>query len=116
MYTRNFRISRKLVAAASAVAITAGLFGAIGSASASEAPAVKVSYADLDLNRADDVRVLYRRLQRAADQVCGEVPQMELARYQLHLRCQRATVESAILQVASPELLAYDRTLNPQAS
>ncbi len=78
----------------------------VASAGQLDAPTVKVSYRDLDLSRPADVRTLYGRLQHAAASVCGQVSTLELQRYMAWKRCYRSALDSAVLSVHSPELLA----------
>jgi UrcA family protein len=74
-----------------------------------QAPSVTVVYRDLDLSQSADVHTLYVRLQRAAASVCGPVSKMELANYMIWQRCYQSTLDSAVLSVRSPELLALDK-------
>jgi UrcA family protein len=84
--------------------------GGIGSGSALAAQEIAVSYRDLDLSSAADTRVLYRRLQRAAGDVCGvTVADAELARHLAAQRCYAAALEHAVMQIDSPQLLATYR-------
>jgi UrcA family protein len=83
--------------------------GAVSCAQAAEAPSIKVSYKDLDLSRATDVNTLYRRLERASAQVCGDMPSESLAQHMAYTRCYQSALESAVLEVRSPELLALDK-------
>lgn len=83
--------------------------GAVSCAQAAEAPSVTVSYRDLNLSRPTDVRTLYQRLERASAQVCGDMPSENLAQHLAYTRCYESALESAVLEVRSPELLALDR-------
>ena len=85
--------------------------GSVSCAQAAEAPTVKVSYKDLDLSRATDVHTLYRRLERASAQVCGDMPAASLAQRMAYERCYQSALESAVLEVRSPELLALDKSV-----
>jgi UrcA family protein len=79
-------------------------------ARAATAPDVAVSYRDLDLSNAVDVRLLYHRLQRAATDACGgEIPAMEIARHRVAQRCYAAALEHAVVQIDAPQLLAMYR-------
>jgi UrcA family protein len=111
-----FTNSRRSHAMTLAVSALLGL-GAAGAASAADAahavhsantsaPAITVSYRDLDLSRPADVQALYRRLQHAAASVCMPVSQVELSRYMAWKRCYNSALDSAVLEVRSPELLA----------
>lgn len=85
-------------------------FGAAMAASEARAdptPAVVVSYQDLNLSRPADARTLYRRLEQAASESCGTEPAgIDLARHQAWMRCYQGALDSAVLQVRAPELLA----------
>jgi UrcA family protein len=93
--------------------LTLAALGWGGTAQAIEAkaaqPSVTVSYRDLDLARVGDVHTLYRRLQQAASDVCMPTPPKELSRYMQWQRCYRTALDSAVLEVRSPELLALYR-------
>ncbi|MGA8705493.1 MAG: UrcA family protein [Steroidobacteraceae bacterium] len=71
---------------------------------------VSVRYADLDLSRPADVKVLYQRIGRAANAVCGE---RELTGSHLPLpswrRCVADAVDHAVVQLDRPALSAYHR-------
>ena len=82
--------------------------GAASCAQAGEAPAVTVSYRDLNLSSPADVQTLYRRLKRAASTVCTQ-GSGELSRHLAFSRCYNAALDSAVMAVRSPELLALDR-------
>lgn len=83
--------------------------GAASCAQAGEAPAVTVSYRDLNLSSPADVQTLYRRLKRAASTVCTPPGSWELSRHLVFSRCYNAALDSAVMAVRSPELLALDR-------
>jgi len=89
-------------------------FGAAMAASDAEASNgrdVTVSYQDLDLSRAKDVRTLYARLEHAAASACLDEPAAaELSRHLAWEHCYSAALDSAVMQVRSPELLALYRT------
>jgi UrcA family protein len=86
-----------------------GAAAVAGSAPAAEAPTVTVSYKDLNMSRPTDVHTLYQRLERAAASVCSAQLTEELARRQAYTRCYESALESAVLEVRSPELLALDK-------
>ncbi len=54
------------------------------------APSARVSYADLNLANSDDVHTLYRRLSKAADQVCPDDS------VKVHKGCVREVMSDAI--------------------
>lgn len=69
---KTFNIAR-YVALGAFTALTFGVTAHAGEASVQGDEHVAViRYSDLDLSRADGVRALYTRLQRAAGSVCGE--------------------------------------------
>jgi UrcA family protein len=69
---------------------------------------VAVRYADLDLSRPADVKVLYHRIRLAADATCGE---RELTGAHLPLpsweQCVAQAVDAAVARVDRPALTAY---------
>jgi UrcA family protein len=83
--------------------------GAVSCAQAAEAPPITVSYRDLNLSRPADVHTLYQRLERASAQVCRYMPTEGLEQRQAYTRCYESALESAVLEVRSPELLALDK-------
>jgi UrcA family protein len=85
--------------------------GGSGTVSAASATEITVSYRDLDLSSAPQVRVLYRRLQLAATDACGgAIPGAELSRHLAAQRCYAAALEHAVMQVDAPQLLAMYRS------
>ena len=78
-------------------------------AAGASVPEVAVSYRDLDLSRPADARVLYARLRKAASEVCQPAPREELARHRAWEQCYSAALESAVNQVAAPQVLALYR-------
>jgi UrcA family protein len=79
---------------------------AVASISADSTPAVMVRFADLDLNSTADVTTLYKRIRRAAFQVCV-VPQQgrELAAARIARECRRSSMGRAVQQVGVPALI-----------
>ena len=68
---------------------------------------VSVSIEDLNLNEAQGVAVLFRRLQRASDDVCGSRNRLEagsLKQRQLNQRCYAETLSKAVRQIDNAEL------------
>jgi UrcA family protein len=53
---------------------------------------------------------LYRRLRQAASDVCMPASPAQLSRYMQWQRCYHTALDSAVLQVRSPELLALYRS------
>jgi UrcA family protein len=71
-------------------------------AAAAEPAGITVAYRDLQLSRPEDVRVLYRRLQRAAESVCNAPAHYELERYAAFERCVQITLKDAVARINSP--------------
>jgi|CXWL01.1.fsa_nt_gi UrcA family protein len=66
---------------------------------------VAVRVADLDLDREQEVRVLLRRIERAADIVCGEtVARRYHSTWSIYETCRRATIASTVGQIDSRQL------------
>jgi UrcA family protein len=100
---RGFYINRTLAALAATV-LTAVWMAAAQPAHANE-PGIataKVSYSDLNLQNEAGARVLYRRLQSAAERVCGSGEQHNRAWQQ----CYETALADAVRSVGAPKLLA----------
>jgi len=71
---------------------------------------IKVSFRDLDLQRPDDIARLYRRLNAAADQLCGSrafnIFYYTLPQYQA---CVDDAVQKAIAHIKQPAVTTYYR-------
>ena len=103
--------SVRLTASLLAAAAGAVLFGAAPltatAATESDAPTMAVSYADLDLATESGARILFERIEVAADEVCPAVPDIrDLNRVATHSRCVREAIARAVQQVDSPRLAA----------
>ncbi len=109
--------SIRLTASLLAAAAGAVLLGAASSAAtaaepyvtatADGAPAVAVKYGDLDLTTERGARLLFTRIQIAADQVCpAAADSRSLSRVEARSRCVREAVARAVEQVGSPRLAA----------
>ena len=68
---KTFRIAR-CAALTAVAALTFGVAAHAGDATEVGANKTVIRYTDLDLSQDADVRVLYTRLQRGAEQVCGQ--------------------------------------------
>ena len=88
--------------------ITGLIFAAVGTsiarASDLETPRIVVSYADLDVSRADGVKVLYRRIQAAAANVCEEFDGRRLEQKILFRNCKLDATNNAVASVSLPAL------------
>jgi len=99
--TRRYRLT---LAAAAALAV-AGL-PAVPAAEPGAAPTVTVRYDDLNLTTDGGVRALYARLTRAAEMVCPDRFNRELARASGARACQAQAIDAAVAQVNNPLLTA----------
>jgi UrcA family protein len=100
------------VAAVASVAITAvGIAGGITTSShAAAPPSIQVAYAGLDVSQPVGAQLLYRRLQQAAQGVCGKLDPIDVGAYLRGQQCYDAALQRAVLQVNAPQLLAVYRS------
>lgn len=106
--------------ASSALALVCCAFAslpAFANAAGDEVPRLTVSYADLDLTRAEGAQTLYRRLRSAARQVCDAGYDMralaERARYRA---CVEKAVEEAVRTIDRDVLTALHRRKAPRSA
>jgi UrcA family protein len=100
------QLMKYALAAVAAVVLTGFQGAAFGSSS--DQTQITVRYADLDLNRPEDIKILYHRIELAANLVCGEgeVTGSHLPRPSWE-RCMSVAVNSAVTQVDRAALSAY---------
>jgi UrcA family protein len=67
-------------------------------------PKQQVTFQDLNLNSNEGIHVLYKRIQRAADKVCGEVDARNLQGMRSKGACLNRAISQAIAAVNSPML------------
>ena len=97
--------TRYLCAAATVCALLgSGVSATAADAATADPWGVRVAYADLNLSRAADARVLYQRLRGAAARVCNEVPTYDLVRSAGYRRCFQAALDRAVAEVHAPAL------------
>lgn len=73
-----------------------------------------VSYADLDLSKQKDARVLYSRLKAASEQVCSAgFPPQNLNMKRLEGDCFEAALGGAVSKVNHPAILALHDSSRP---
>lgn len=85
------------VAAFGAAALCFGAASAHADSMRGPAPAkTVVGYADLDLSQAADVQLLYSRLRRAAERVCGDHDLRDLRMKRLHDACYQDSLSDAV--------------------
>lgn len=94
--------------ALSALVLAASVLGGHAAAQPIDQPiSVTVSYADLDIGHPAGATVLLHRLETAAVQACGGMPDVRLlAQVAAFDRCRRESVSRAVAQVNSPILNA----------
>ncbi len=92
--------------AAAALALTSGPARA-GPAATDEPRSLTVRFADLNLASEAGARALLARLHAAADEVCAGPPDLrELERTSRYHGCVNDTVERALRQIRSPQVMA----------
>lgn len=105
--TASVRLTATLLAASAGGVLLAAAPLAATAATAGDAPTMAVNYSDLDLATESGARVLFERIQVAADEVCPAVPDIrDLNRVATHSRCMREAIARAVQQVGSPRLAA----------
>jgi UrcA family protein len=113
-HTKSLLASRAgaAVAAVVSVGITAvGIAAGITTSShAAAPPSIQVAYAGLDVSQPVGAQLLYRRLQQAAQGVCGKLDPIDVGAYLRWQHCYDAALQRAVLQVNAPELLAVYRS------
>jgi UrcA family protein len=67
-------------------------------------PKQAVTYKDLNLNSNADIQVLYKRIQGAANQVCGKVDVRDLQGMRFTKACVERAISGAVAAVSSPML------------
>jgi UrcA family protein len=86
-----------------------------------DGPVKQIHYADLNLSRATDVDVLYRRIEGAASLVCDVYAARDLARNLRFRHCMADAIDRAVADVHAPLLsqrhaaLTKRQTVPPQA-
>jgi UrcA family protein len=75
-------------------------------------PSVTVRFADLNLSSPEGNRVLYARLRKAAQTVCGtRYSVWDHGRVRAWNECFRATVDYAVAQINTPMLISLHKQL-----
>jgi UrcA family protein len=76
-----------------------------------------IEYQDLNLAQPEAVRILYRRIENAAERVCGHVSPRDLDRYPEYRECRARAVSEAVDQIDIPALTAlhHDRSVRARA-
>jgi UrcA family protein len=68
------------------------------------APTLAVTYKDLNLNSNAGIQILYRRIEGAANQVCGKVDARDLRAVSAKKACVEHAISNAVAAVNSPML------------
>ena len=99
---KESKMFRGLLAIIIVVALGAPTFASTGAKSEAQRVSVKVSYADLNLERQAGAKVLYQRLQNASNQACGLRKlkvERSLNRISEARQCYRETLSAAVEKV-----------------
>ena len=75
-----------------------------------------VSYADLDVNKAEGAQALYNRLNRAAKNVCAPLRDRDLKRIQEHRSCVSEAIANAVGEVNQPLLTQHHKSRGDETS
>jgi UrcA family protein len=81
-------------------------FGAVNAATPQDPPSVVVKYSDQDLSTTSGVNEVYRRIVRAAKQVCPDVSIQDLSLQRKVAECRDQAVARAIRQIDNAQLAA----------
>ncbi|HKT74102.1 MAG TPA: UrcA family protein [Steroidobacteraceae bacterium] len=84
--------------------------------SALSVPQQVVHYGDLNLNSSAGIAALFRRVHKAAEQVCGQVDRRELERAALWDACVSQATERAVDTINVPALTHYYRNRDASPS
>jgi UrcA family protein len=98
-YWKNIGLATVTVLGMASLAI-----GAHADESVVRAPARTVHYSDLNLNTQAGTEVLYKRIRRAAEQVCGDVGPRQLVEAAAARACVEQAVIGSIRAVNNPRL------------
>jgi UrcA family protein len=99
---KTLRMVWGLVVASAAIA-WAGGNAALAGEPDNSVPHKVVSFRDLNLNSPEGAAVLYRRINSAANEVCGDPDRWDLSQLKLQI-CVKDAVSRAIAQVNNPML------------
>jgi len=100
-------VVKGLITAAAIFAISAPAAASLGTDKILESNAVRVSYADLNIENAVGAQALYSRLQRASKQACGVESYKNAGSVGVKTemqRCYRETLAASVKKIDSDEL------------
>jgi UrcA family protein len=113
MYSNELSVTKTVRMAWGIVASAAIAWGGGNAAQAAEpanaVPHKVVSFKDLNLNTAEGVEVLYKRIRNAAHEVCADPDRYDLSEFKLR-PCIDDAMARAIAQVNSPMLTSLYQT------
>ena len=97
---KESKLFRSLVATFVVIVLSGPAVVLAGTPSYIEDDEIAVSYADLNLENEESVRVLYRRLKHASKELCGIRPRKIYGSSAYHMwesqRCYKATLSNAV--------------------
>jgi len=74
------------------------------------ADGIKIEFRDLNLSRAEDVAVLYSRIETVARRVCADsLSPWDAQRTKTFKRCYTAAIDDAVTDIGAPRLTALHR-------
>jgi len=100
-------VVKSLITAAAIFAISAPAAASLGTDNGLENSAIRVSYADLNLDNAAGAQTLYSRLQRASKQACGVESYKNAGSISVKAsmqRCYRNSLTASVEKIDSEEL------------
>jgi UrcA family protein len=103
---------RRLIAVAILGAIASG-FAGVSTAGDTVTRSVTVKYGDLNVADPEGAAALYRRIVRAAEEVC-ELPQDDLGSLPAVRVCEHKAITDAVTKVGHPQLIAVYNSKNRQ--
>ena len=111
--SNNTKVNRSILLAVSAVAIGAL---SIAGAGAADQHSTSVRFSDLNIHTPEGITTLYRRIRRAAEEVCRPYEIREFAQETGARICFDDAVANAVKSVNLPSLTAYANTQRGHAS
>lgn len=102
---RGFYLNRTLAAVAATLLTAVWLVAAQPAHAETVVATARVNYADLNLRNEAGARVLYRRLQRAAERVCDAADRHSRAWHE----CYETALADAVNSVGAPKLVELQR-------
>jgi UrcA family protein len=103
---------RRLIAVAILGAFASG-FAAVGTAGNTVTRSVTVKYADLNIADPEGAAALYRRIVRAAEEVC-QLPDDSVGNMSDVNACEHKAIADAVTKVGHPQLIAVYNAKNRQ--